>query len=104
MRDEFGRLISKKKRKQQVIARNRAVGQITENIAVINALTQGIEYERSPKGHDFKAYRIDPLTGKRKFIGYREIKSSATAPLSDLQKKDKKKHRNYKVIRETFPV
>ncbi len=98
-KDIFGRRISKKQLKREVIAENRQRGKIAEESAVLNAAIQGIEYKRTGRGHDFKAYRTDILTGKRKFLGYREIKSG-NAKLSKLQQKTKKKKSNYKVIRE----
>lgn len=89
---------SKKQVKRETIAQNRERGRMGEVMATLGAATQGIEYERTGKGHDYKAYKTDPFTGKRKFIGYREVKTG-NAKLSKLQQKTKKKKRNYKVVR-----
>ena len=99
-RDILGRKIPKKEIKREVITENRRKGKSGEEAYVMRAQLAGYEVERTGKGHDFKLYKRDFLTGKRKFVGYREIKSSSTAPVSKLQKKTKKKKSNYKVIRE----
>jgi len=108
MRDAFGRLIKTdflgkkiptKRLKREVLAENIRKGKAAEEMARFDAAIQGIEYERTGRGHDFKAYKRSIITGKREFKGYREIKSSSTAPISKLQQKTKKKTPNYKVIR-----
>ena len=111
MRDFFGNLIktnpltgkklSKKQIKRDVMYGSRINGKNAEESAKMMASMQGITYVRTGRGHDFKAYKTDLLTGKKTFLGYREIKSSSTAPLSKLQKKTKKKMKGkYKVIRQ----
>lgn len=98
--DIYGNKISKKSLKRQVIAENRRKGKEAEEGAKFSASLQGIDYVRTGRGHDYKAYKKDMLTGKKTFLGYREIKSSSTAPLSKLQKEKKKQMRGkYKVVR-----
>jgi len=98
LEDIFGPKKSKKQIKRETIAQNRERGATGEQMARLGAAMEDITYERTGRGSDFKAYRTDPLTGKKKFIGYREIKTG-NAKLSRLQKKTKKKKRNYKVVR-----
>lgn len=100
-RNIFGGRISRKQIKREVISENRRKGSAAEENAKFNAMLQGIEYERTGRGHDFKAYKTNIITGKKTFLGYREIKSSLTAPLSELQKKTQKKMKGkYKIIRQ----
>ena len=56
------------------------------------------DVERTGKGHDYKRVQRNIITGSKK-TEYIEVKSG-DAKLSPLQKKTKKKKRNYKVVRE----
>lgn len=114
MRDAFGNLIktdlsgrkiSKKRLKKQVLAENIAKGKAAEDSYRLRAQLAGYEVERTDgRGHDFRVRKRDIVTGKVKYSGLREIKSSNTAPVTALQKKTKRKKSNYKVIRENpFP-
>lgn len=94
-----GKTLSKKQIKREVIAENRRKGKETEQAYVLQATIAGYEVERTGRGHDFKVRKRNPFTGKVTYTGYREIKSSATAPVSKLQQKTKKNKSNYKVIR-----
>ncbi|MCZ7385033.1 MAG: hypothetical protein O8C63_09840 [Candidatus Methanoperedens sp.] len=96
--DIFGRKISKKQIKREVLEENRRKGKAAEDQYRMSAAFRGVEVERSPKGHDFIERERDLWTGKVKRTTKVEVKSSSTAPLSELQKKTKKKG-NYKVER-----
>jgi hypothetical protein len=54
---------------------------------------RGAEVERSPRGHDFIERERNPFTGRVTRTTHVEVKSSSTAPLSKLQKKNQKKER-----------
>ena len=97
--DLFGRSISKKQIKKEVIAENRRKGKAAEEAYKMRAQLAGYEVERTGKGHDFRVRKRDILTGKVTYSGVREIKSGK-AKLSKFQRKTKKKQSNYKVIRE----
>ena len=97
--DIFGRKISKKQIKREVIDENRRRGKAAEDSYVMKARLSGYEVERTGRGHDFRVRKRDPFTGKVTYSGVREIKSG-NAKLSKLQQKTKKKQSNYKVIRE----
>ena len=97
--DIYGRKISKKQIKREVINENRRIGKAAEDSYVMKARLSGYEVERTGKGHDFRVRKRDPFTGKITYSGVREIKSG-NAKLSKLQQKTKKKQSNYKVIRE----
>ncbi len=98
-RDIFGRKISKKQIKREVINENRKSGKAAEDSYVMKARLSGYEVERTGRGHDFRVRKRDPFTGKVTYNGVREIKSG-NAKLSKLQQKTKKRQSNYKVIRE----
>jgi hypothetical protein len=59
----------------------------------------GYEVERTGRGSDFRVRKRDLFTGKVTYSGLREIKSSQTASVSELQKKAHKKG-NHKIIRQ----
>jgi hypothetical protein len=96
--DIFGRKISKKELKREVLDENRRKGKAAEDAYRMSATLRGVEVERTGKGHDFVERERDLWTGKVKRTKKVEVKSSSTAPLSKLQKKTKKKG-NYKVER-----
>ena len=97
--DIFGRKISKKQIKREVIDENRGRGKAAEDSYVMKARLSGYEVERTGRCHDFRVRKRDPFTGKVTYSGVREIKSG-NAKLSKLQHKTKKRQSNYKVIRE----
>ncbi|MFA4820279.1 MAG: hypothetical protein WC613_04970 [Candidatus Aenigmatarchaeota archaeon] len=98
--DLLGRPIPKREIKRQVLEENKARGCAAENAFVMRSQLDGYEVERTGRGHDFKLRRRDILTGKVTRTEYAEVKSSPTAPVSRLQKKTKKKTKNYRVVRE----
>jgi len=95
--DIFGRKISKKQIKKDVLEENRRKGRAAEASFVVNAQLSGYEVERTGRGHDYRIRKRD-LTGRVVYSGVREIKSG-NAKLSQLQEQTKKKKSNYKVIR-----
>ena len=97
--DIFGKKISKRQIKREVIEENRRRGKAAEDSYVMKARLSGYEVERTGKGHDFRVRKRDPFTRKVTYSGVREIKSG-NAKLSKLQQKTKKKQSNYKVVRE----
>jgi len=97
--DIWGRKISKKQIKKEIIAENRARGKSAEDSYVLRAQLAGYEVERTGRGHDFRIRKRDIITGRVISSDLREIKSG-NAKLSKLQKKTKKKKSNYKVIRQ----
>ena len=93
----------KKIPKRQTLEINKMKGKIAEQSYEISAAVKGKKVTRTGKGHDYLEEDIDFWTGKIKKKTYVEVKSSQTARLSKLQKKTKKKKRNYKVERpKTF--
>lgn len=97
--DLFGKKISKKQIKREVLEENRRKGKAAENEYRMNAYLRGVETERAPNGQDYIERKRDIWTGKVKRTTKVEVKSSSTAPLSRLQKKTKKKKGNYRVER-----
>lgn len=96
--DIFGRKKSKKQRKREILAENRAKGRAGEDIVRMKYALQGYEVERTAKGSDFRVRRRDLFTGRvveRKVV---EVKTGK-AGLSKLQKKTKKRKKRYKVER-----
>ena len=91
---------SKEEKAVVILAENRAKGRAAEREFFLWAKSAGYEVERVHTGADFKLYKTDPYTGKKTFKKYVEIKSSDTAPLSELQKQMQKKYGpKYKVVR-----
>jgi hypothetical protein len=97
--DIFGKKIPKKQLKREVLAENRKRGKAAEDNYRMAATLRGKDLERSPRGRDFIERDRDFWTGKVKRTTHVEVKSSGIAPLSDLQKKTKRKKSNYKVVR-----
>ena len=73
---------------------------MAENLYVINATLRGAEVERALHGRDFIERRCNLLTGRVVRTTHVEVKSSKTAPLTELQKKTKKRTSNYRVVRQ----
>ncbi len=84
--DIFGRKISKKQIKRDVLEENKINGVAAERTYRMNAALRGVEVERTGKGHDFVERERDFFTGKVKRTTYVEVKSSSSAPLSELQR------------------
>jgi hypothetical protein len=80
----------RQRRQRERVRRNAADGKKWED-AVQHGHPFGPEHVRTGIGHDSAMYSRD-LTGKRKFYGVSEQKASPTAPLSELQKKAKKRY------------
>lgn len=97
--DIFGRRISKKQQKKEVLAENRTKGKAAEEAYVMGATLRGAQVERSPHGRDFIERQTDMFTGKVTRTTHIEVKSGH-AKLSKLQQKTKRKTSNYKVIRQ----
>jgi len=74
-------------RKRNTLAQNRMNGRMAENSFVMSQRLQGNIVERTGRGHDYKVTRQDIWTGHTGRPTYVEVKSSSTAPLSDLQKR-----------------
>lgn len=98
--DIFGRKISKKKLKREVLEENRQKGKSAEENYEMRAQLAGYEVERKHKGQDYIERQRNPWTGRVERTTHVEVKSSSTAPLSKLQQKTKKKKSNHKIVRE----
>ena len=98
--DIFGRRISKKQIKREVLAENRMRGKAAEDSYRMSATLRGAEVERSPRGRDFIERQRDPWSGRVTKTTHVEVKSSSTAPLSKLQQRTKRNRPNYKVVRQ----
>ena len=94
----WGKEKSKKQKKRERLAVNRAKGRAGEEIVVSRYVLSGYEVERTGKGHDFRVRRRDPFTGRVVESKLVEVKTGK-AKLSKLQKRTKKKKSNYKVER-----
>ena len=99
----LGKKKSKKQRKRDVLAENRAKGRAGERLVAMKYGLGGYEVERTGKGHDFRVRRRHPLTGRVVESKVVEVKTGK-AQLSELQRKAKKKKRNYKVERVDPPL
>lgn len=97
--DMFGKKVSKKQIKREVISENRAKGRAGEDNFRTMAMMGGEEVERAPHGRDFIVRKRDPFTGRVTRTTHVEVKTG-NAKLSKLQQKTKKKKSNYKVSRE----
>jgi hypothetical protein len=64
---------------------------LAENSFEFQERVKGNDVKRSPHGRDFIVTERDPLTRKYQKTTHYEVKSSPTAPLSDLQKSEKKR-------------
>ena len=89
--DILGRKLPKKQLQRETIEDNRREGKRAEEATVLDYSLRGYAMERTGRGHDYKATRHDILSGKVTDTKYVEVKSSRTAPLSELQQKTKKK-------------
>jgi len=94
----LGKKKSKKQRKREVLVENRAKGRAGERLVTMKYALRGYEVERTSKGHDFRVRRRNPFTGKVVESKVVEVKTGE-AHLSKLQRKTKKKKKNYKVER-----
>lgn len=97
--DLQGKKIPKKQIKREVLEENCRRGKAAEQSFKLGATLRGEEVERSPHGRDFIVRKRNFFTGRVERTTHVEVKSSSTAPLSELQKKTKRKKSNYKVVR-----
>lgn len=88
---DFGIKKSKKQINIERMARIREQGKASENMQRLKSELQGRELVKVKTGADWKEYKRDLLTGKRKFIRYIENKSSETSPVRQKQQKMHKK-------------
>ena len=89
---------SKKQKKRDTIANNRRKGKTAEDIVAMNYSLSVYEVERTGRGSDLRVRKRDLLTGRVTKSKLVEVKSGK-AKLSKLQKRTKKRQRNYKVER-----
>ncbi len=76
--------------KQRARARlgfNKMRGKMGEDTYKMQSQMAGKEVQRTGRGSDFRERKVDPWTGKKGPWKLVEVKSSATAPVSHLQKK-----------------
>ena len=92
-----------KMRKRMQLRQNQQNGQMAETMYAMGQQMQGNKVERTGRGEDFTVTerRFDPMRGyvdtRTKHV---EVKSSPTAPLSDLQERKKKRlGSRYEVVR-----
>src|SRR3989338_9859897 len=97
--DIFGRRLSKKQVKRDILAENKAKGKAAEETYRMGAALRGAQVERSPHGKDFIERQTDTFTGRVTRTTHVEVKSG-NARLSKLQQRTKKKTSNYKVVRQ----
>jgi len=90
---------TKKQRKRRTLEENKRRGKSTEDQVEMSYRMSGYEVERTGRGHDFKVTKRDIFTRRVISSHHVEVKSG-NAQLSPLQKKTKKKKRNYRVVRE----
>jgi len=101
-RDIFGRKVSKKKLKKEVIEENRMRGKAGEDTVRMQYGLSGYEVERTGRGHDFRVRKRNPFSGRVVKTELIEVKTGK-AKLSKLQRKTKKKKGNYRVVRVGNP-
>ena len=89
---------SKKQKKREVIADNRAKGKAAEEQYELMSTFEGKEVVRTGRGSDYRERKRDPWTGRVTSSRLVEVKSGK-AKLSKLQRKTKKKKSNYTVKR-----
>lgn len=89
---------SKKQKKRETIANNRAKGRAAEDEFRLTSTLRGEEVVRTGRGSDFRVRKRDPWTGRVTSSKLVEVKSGK-AKLSKLQKKTKRKKSNYRVAR-----
>jgi len=81
----------KKYKKRLTLNTNKFKGKLAENSFEFQERVKGNDVKRSPHGRDFIVTHREPYTGRYIKTTHDEIKSSQTAPLSDLQKSEKKR-------------
>jgi hypothetical protein len=92
---------SENDRKRERLWYNQRKGRAAEERVEMELLIEGYEVERTHYGSDFKATKRDFLTGEVVEEKYVEAKSG-DARLSDRQKKEKKRRKNYEVRRRNL--
>ncbi len=89
---------TKKQLARERLDRIRRKGKAGEDQIAMRYALSGYEVERTGRGSDFRVRRRNLFTGRVVESKLIEIKTGR-AKLSKLQKKTKRKHRNYKVVR-----
>lgn len=90
----------KKYKKRITLNTNKFKGKLAENSFEFQEKVKGNDVKRAPHGRDFIVTHREPYTGRYVKTTHDEIKSSQTAPLSPLQKAEKKRlGSRYKVHR-----
>jgi hypothetical protein len=97
--DQFEKNVKKAKKRTQ-LGVNKARGRMAEGVFETQEIIKGNSIRRAPHGRDYIVTERHPITGKYRKTTHVEVKSSCTAPMSPLQKAEKKRlgHR-YKVVR-----
>lgn len=88
--DIFGNRKSKKQIKRENLEHNKRTGEDGEFRFEVGRMMEGKEVERTGRGSDYRVRERD-IYGKVKRSRLYEVKSSSTAPVSKLQKKNIKK-------------
>jgi hypothetical protein len=81
----------KKYKKRLTLNTNKFKGKLAENTFELQERAKGNDVRRVPHGRDYVVTHRDPFTRKYIKTTHDEVKSSPTAPLSDLQKTEKKR-------------
>lgn len=87
-----------KTRKRLTLEGNKMRGSMAEQSYATSRTLQGYDVRRTGRGSDYVERKVDPFTGYRGPPTQVEIKTGKS-PLSDLQKKTKKRTSNYRVER-----
>ncbi len=86
----FVDVMKRELQKQRARARlgfNKMRGKMGEDTYKMQSQMSGKEVQRTGRGSDFRERKVDLLTGKKGPWKLVEVKSSATAPVSPLQRK-----------------
>lgn len=95
----FLRPRTEKQRKRDQLRENQETGLRKQRMDELKYRLSGYEVTRRRTAYDFDAVRTDPFTGRKEHLKV-ESKSSDSAPMRPLQKKEQKRsRRNYKVER-----
>jgi hypothetical protein len=81
----------KRCKKRITLSTNQFKGKLAENAFEFQERAKGNDVRRSPHGRDFIVTHRDPFTREYIKTTHDEVKSSSTAPLSDLQKAEKER-------------
>ncbi len=90
----------KRDKKRLVLNQNKFRGKMAEDSSIVRSRFRGNEVQKTGRGSDYRERSVNPFTGQKGSWKYVEVKSSPTAPVSNLQKKTKeKKGGRYRVER-----